>query len=79
MNDKKSETNSVNNAQLVRDFEFLKTQLLSVHNKLQEGIQMSRNGKIYYADTKFQGVKQKILNLYYYTDKKIESFNNENN
>ena len=37
---------------------------LSIHNKIQEAIKLSRDGKWYLSDAKLQGVRQKVLNLY---------------
>lgn len=39
-------------------------ELLGVHNKMQEAISLARDGKWYHADTKLQGTKQKLMNLY---------------
>jgi len=44
--------------------DFLKDECLSIHNKLQEAIKLSRDGKWYLSDTKLQGIRQKVLNLY---------------
>ena len=38
-------------------------ELLTLHNKLQEAIQINRPGAVFYADPKFVSIGQKILNL----------------
>ncbi len=42
----------------------LENELLGVYNKMQEAINLARDGKWYHADTKMQGTKQKLINLY---------------
>ena len=39
-------------------------EILGVYNKMQEAINLARDGKWYHADTKMQGTKQKLMNLY---------------
>lgn len=50
--------------ELTLNLEHLENELLGVHNKIQESISLSRDGKWYHADTKLQGTKQKLMNLY---------------
>ena len=49
---------------LAVELEYFEDELLSVHNKMQEAINLARDGKWYHADTKMQGTKQKLMNLY---------------
>lgn len=51
---------------------------LSIHNKIQEAITLSRDGKWYLSDTKLQGVKQKVLNLHLELNRLKENENNTN-
>jgi len=54
------------------------TEILSVHNKIQEAVSLARDGKWYHADTKLQGTKQKVLNLYSDLQSLQKEINNEN-
>lgn len=49
---------------LLIDLEHIESELLGIHNKIQESINLARDGKWYHADTKMQGTKQKLMNLY---------------
>jgi hypothetical protein len=49
---------------LVEELSHFENELLGVHNKMQEAINLARDGKWYHADTKLQGTKQKLMNLY---------------
>ena len=57
----------------------LEDELLSVHNKVQEAINLERDGKWYHADTKLQGTKQKIMNLYEGVQSLKRDINSEDN
>lgn len=46
--------------EILTDFE---NETLGIHNKVQEAVNLARNGKWYHSDTKLQGTKQKVLNL----------------
>ena len=58
--------------------EILQEECLSIYNKMQEAIKLARDGKWYYSDTKMQGIKQKISNLYYEIGK-LKQNNSEDN
>jgi hypothetical protein len=49
---------------LYDELTYFENELLGVHNKMQEAISLARDGKWYHADTKLQGTKQKLMNLY---------------
>lgn len=49
---------------LLKELTYVEEELLGVHNKIQESINLARDGKWYHADTKMQGTKQKLMNLY---------------
>ena len=49
---------------LLKELMCVENELLGVHNKVQESINLARDGKWYHADTKLQGTKQKLMNLY---------------
>lgn len=50
--------------ELCEELVHFENELLGVHNKMQEAINLARDGKWYHADTKLQGTKQKLMNLY---------------
>ena len=50
--------------EIKKELEAFENELLGVHNKMQEAINLARDGKWYHADTKMQGTKQKLMNLY---------------
>ncbi len=52
------------NENLMAELSHFEDELLSVHNKMQEAISLARDGKWYHSDTKMQGTKQKLMNLY---------------
>ena len=54
----------MDNDNIVQELTYFENEILSVHNKVQESVNLAREGKWYHSDTKMQGVKQKILNLY---------------
>lgn len=54
----------MNKEELMMDLNQFENELLGVHNKMQEAINLARDGKWYHADTKMQGTKQKLMNLY---------------
>ena len=54
----------MDNDSIVKELTYFENEILSVHNKIQESVNLARDGKWYHADTKMQGGKQKILNLY---------------
>ena len=55
----------MNDEEFVNELVQFENELLSVHNKMQEAINLARDGKWYHADTKMQGTKQKLMNLYH--------------
>jgi len=64
---------------LLDDLTCLESELLGVHNKIQESINLARDGKWYHADTKMQGTKQKLMNLYSGVKSLKEEISNESN
>jgi hypothetical protein len=54
-------------------------EILSIYNKIQEAINLSRDGKWYHSDTKLQGTKQKISNLYENLGSLRKEIQNEDN
>jgi len=64
---------------LLNDLTCLENELLGVHNKIQESINLARDGKWYHADTKMQGTKQKLMNLYSGVKSLKEEISNESN
>jgi len=54
-------------------------EILSIHNKIQEAQNLERDGKWFHADTKLQGLKQKVLNLYEVVKTYRNGLQNENN
>lgn len=65
--------------QLIIEINTINEELLSIHNKIQEAINLARDGKWYHADTKMQGTKQKVLNLYRQGKEIKDNLNNEDN
>jgi len=61
----------------------IKDEFLNLHNKVQEAIQLYREGKWYVADTKMAGIKQRTLNMYIKIESMIQNDfpenENENN
>jgi hypothetical protein len=58
----------------------VRDEFLNIHNKVQEIIQLEREGKWYAADTKLAGVKQRSLNMYGKIDNIIQiDFSKNNN
>ena len=55
---------SIDKEKVVTEISKLQEECLSIYNKIQEAINLERDGKWYIADTKLQGIKQKILNLH---------------
>jgi len=51
--------------EFVNELTQFEDELLGVHNKIQEAVNLARDGKWYHADTKMQGTKQKLMNLYH--------------
>ena len=64
---------------LIKELSQFEAEMLSVHNKIQEAVSLARDGKWYHADTKMQGTKQKVLNLYSDIQSLQKELNNENN
>lgn len=64
---------------IVEELAYLENELLGVHNKMQEAINLARDGKWYHADTKMQGTKQKLMNLYSGVKSLKTEINDENN
>ena len=54
----------MNKEELCKELMHFEDELLGVHNKMQEAINLAGDGKWYHADTKLQGTKQKLMNLY---------------
>lgn len=53
-------------------------EVLSVNNKMQEAINLARDGKWYHSDTKMQGTKQKLMNLYSGVQSLMKEIEDEN-
>lgn len=65
--------------QLLEELSRFENEVLGVYNKTQEAVNLARDGKWYHADTKMQGTKQKIMNLYEDVKSLKKELDNENN
>jgi hypothetical protein len=57
----------------------IKDEFLNLHNKIQEAIQLYRDGKWYRADTRMAGIKQRALNMYIKIENIIQNDFQDNN
>ena len=69
----------MNKEVMCEELTYLENELLGVHNKMQEAINLARDGKWYHADTKLQGTKQKLMNLYSGVQSLKKEIGNEDN